>query len=159
MHSEDKDSLVLREAHAADYVTISAWIPDALSCLRWAGPLVPFPFSSHDLEGLLQFEGCRTYCLSSREGVVYGFGQHFALKDDAVHLGRIIVAPLERGKGIGYQLCSQLVTRAVENTKAHHVTLRVYKNNLPAVALYESLGFLPVESRSDDELWFMQKST
>jgi ribosomal protein S18 acetylase RimI-like enzyme len=48
------------------------------------------------------------------------------------------------------------VTKAVQSTGANTVTLRVYRDNTVAVALYASLGFMPVESESDEDLFFMR---
>lgn len=78
------------------------------------------------------------------------------LTPGAVHLGRIILAPAARGKGLGRVLCRQLATRAVHSTGANTVTLRVYRDNPVAVALYTGLGFTPVESESDEDVLFMR---
>jgi ribosomal-protein-alanine N-acetyltransferase len=61
-----------------------------------------------------------------------------------------------RGQGLGRVLCQQLAAKAIHNTGAHTVTLRVYRDNAVAVALYASLGFTPVESESDEDLLFMK---
>jgi [ribosomal protein S18]-alanine N-acetyltransferase len=47
------------------------------------------------------------------------------------------------------------MTRAIQATAANTTTLRVYRDNLAALHLYSSLGFMPVESRSDEEVLFM----
>ena len=90
------------------------------------------------------------------EGVPYGFGQHFASQPSAVHLGRIIVSPAARGHGFGRQLCQKLIEQAFQTTGANAVTLRVYRDNPTALALYSSLGFSPVEAESTAEVFFMK---
>jgi len=73
-----------------------------------------------------------------------------------VHLGRIIVGPEFRGRGLGRELCVQLISAALQATTATAVTLRAYKDNLAAVALYSSLGFVEVASESTDDAVFMK---
>jgi ribosomal protein S18 acetylase RimI-like enzyme len=139
----------------ADYDAIASWIPDAAACLRWAGPRLRFPFSAAELPALLTVAGGESYCLFDGTETC-GFGQHWVLTPGAVHLGRIILSPSTRGKGLGRVLCRQLATKAVQSTGAHTVTLRVYRDNAAALALYASLGFTPVESDSDGDVLFMR---
>jgi len=146
----------LRTPTPADYALITSWVPDAAACLRWAGPRVPFPFASDELPTLLSATDGKSYCLAVGEGVPYGFGQHFASQPSAVHLGRIIVSPTARGHGFGRLLCQELIVQAFQATGANAVTLRVYRDNPTALALYSSLGFSPIEAESTAEVLFMK---
>jgi ribosomal protein S18 acetylase RimI-like enzyme len=98
-----------------------------------------------------------SYCLASSDSPPCGFGQHWVETDGCVHLGRIIVAPIARGQGVGRELCRQLIARAIQVTGAAIVTLRVYRDNPKALGLYLSLGFSPIESESDLEVLFMSR--
>ncbi|WP_326533816.1 GNAT family N-acetyltransferase [Pseudorhodoferax sp.] len=148
----------LRSPSASDYAVIASWIPDAAAGLRWAGPRLPFPFSASALPELLAVPGGgeASYSLINEAENPCGFGQHWVLQPGAVHLGRIIVAPSARGRGIGRALCHQLIAAALHATGATAVTLRVYKDNTVAVRLYASLGFVEVASESTDEVLFMR---
>src|SRR6218665_2648755 len=148
----------LREPTDTDYEAIASWVPDAAACLRWAGPRLSFPFAAADLPNLLVVPGggASSYCLSDESGIPYGFGQHWVLKPGAVHLGRIIVTPDVRGRGIGRVLCKQLISTALRSTSAVAVTLRAYRENATAVALYLSLGFVEVVPDSTDDVLFMK---
>jgi ribosomal-protein-alanine N-acetyltransferase len=150
--------MLLQEPTVSDYEAIASWIPDAAASLRWAGPLLPFPFSSPDLPSLLAvpWDGQSSYCLIDESCKPCGFGQHWVLQQGAVHLGRIIVAPDARGRGIGRVLCQQLIFAALRATSAAAVTLRAYKDNHAAVALYSSLGFVEVASESTADVLFMK---
>jgi [ribosomal protein S18]-alanine N-acetyltransferase len=97
--------------------------------------------------------------MAEGSSVVYGFGQHWIRTTGTAHLGRIIVSPESRGKGFGRLLCRKLIFRAVELTGAAAVTLRVYTDNAPAIALYKSLGFLRVEDESSDVFLLMRIQT
>ena len=150
-------NLTLRMPQPDDYVAIAAWVPDAKACIRWAGPLVPFPVAAAELRHLLTVPNGESYCLVAPGSSPFGFGQHFVVEQGSVHLGRIIVCPTARGKGIGRELCRQLMSRALKATAAGAITLRVYRDNPAALHLYSSLGFIPVESRSTEEVLFMEQ--
>lgn len=146
----------LRQTRQSDYECIASWIPDAGACLRWAGPRVTFPFTVLELEEILIATGGVSYCLE-RDGVdPCGFGQYWPRDDDTAHLGRLIVAPACRGRGLGRELCERVIERAVKVTGAAAITLRVYRDNTPAVTLYQHVGFATVESGSTSDALFMR---
>ena len=149
----------LRSPEKSDYDTIATWIKDAKACARWAGPLVPFPFSAEKLPELLSVTDGSSYCLSNSDGSCIGFGQFWVVKQGAVHLGRIIISPEVRGAGAGRLLCEKLIAEAVQATRATTVTLRVYRDNKAALSLYSSLGFSGVEPESTSDLLFMNTLT
>lgn len=147
---------ILRLPLATDYDALAAWITDATACARWAGPVLRFPFAAAELPALLTVPGGSSYCLSQDDGKLLGFGQFWVLTAGAVHLGRIIIAPDERGRGRAKSLCSLLMAQAVRATGARAVTLRVYRDNPPALAVYRQLGFVDVETESTAEVLFMR---
>ena len=148
-------SLTLRPPQSSDYQTLALWLPDAVACLRWAGPRVLFPFSVAELPALLAVAGGESYCLAEGNAAASAFGQYWVVAPSAVHLGRIIVSPAARGMGVGRALCDQLISRAVQSTGASTVTLRVHRENEAAVTLYSRLGFVPVESESTEEVHYL----
>jgi [ribosomal protein S18]-alanine N-acetyltransferase len=147
---------ILRQASASDYETIVTWLPDAEATRRWAGPRVTFPFTAPELELQVQVPGGKSYVLQSGAAVV-AYGQHWVLAKPAVHLGRLIVAPTHRGKGLGRELCVQLIAAAIQATGASAVTLRVYRDNTNALALYRALGFKPEAEESEGQVLFMRR--
>jgi ribosomal protein S18 acetylase RimI-like enzyme len=150
--------ITIRTPVAADYTVIAAWVQDAASCARWAGHLMPFPFVAEELPTLLSIVGGQSYCLAEPGCVPYGFGQlqHLESNAGAVHLSRIIVAPSARGQGYGRDLCQQLIARAFQIAGTSAVTLVVDRDNPIAIDLYLGLGFMPVESKSDERVIFMR---
>jgi [ribosomal protein S18]-alanine N-acetyltransferase len=146
----------LRTPRPADYLAIASWVPDAAACIRWAGPRVLFPFAAAELPTLLSVAGGESLCLAETELAACGFGQYWVVNQGAVHLGRIIVSPASRGKGLGRELCRRLISRAIQATGAGAVTLRVYRDNPTALHLYSRLGFAPVEPESTEEVLFME---
>lgn len=75
------------------------------------------------------------------------------------HLGRIIVSPLARGRGLGRLLMQALSAQALGQADVQQLTLRVYRDNTAAVALYRDLGFQQVEAFSTPDLLFMQRTS
>jgi RimJ/RimL family protein N-acetyltransferase len=150
-------TLLIRSPEENDYAAIASWIPDAVACARWAGPRMPFPFAVRDLPELLRMPEGRSRVLGQADRQpALGFGQYWVNRPGEVHLGRIIVAPEERGRGLGKQLCRLLMKEAVLQTGAEALTLRVYRDNPAAQAVYAGLGFQPLEAESDNELLFMR---
>jgi ribosomal-protein-alanine N-acetyltransferase len=147
----------LRAPQAEDYAAIASWVPDAAACLRWAGPRMSFPFVTTDLPTLLTMESSHSYSLAQGDVVAVGFGQHWINRPGAVHVGRILVSPQVRGQGLGRVLVEQLLARALQVSGVDTVTLRVYRDNEAALALYASLGFVPVPAESNAEMFFMQR--
>jgi ribosomal protein S18 acetylase RimI-like enzyme len=150
-------NVTLRPPSLADYDSIASWIVDAEACRRWAGPKIPFPFLAAELPQLLAVSGGDSYCLADEGDVPVGFGQYWPRPGGTIHLLRIIVSPTFRGKGLGRELCDQLIARALAAAPAHSLTLNVYRNNEAAVALYERLGFNVVAERSNGDTLFMAK--
>jgi len=97
-----------------------------------------------------------SYFLAEGDSAPSAFGQHWVNAIGSAHLGRIIVAPAAKRRGVGRTLCEQLFKEAVRCTGAGSVTLRVYRDNTTAVALYSSLGFEPSDVESDAKVLFMR---
>ena len=146
----------LRRPQAIDFAALASWISDAGACIRWAGPRFSFPFADADLPRLLAAIGEESFCLAEGPAVACAFGQYWVNSPGNVHLGRIIVSPVLRGQGLGRLLCQLLMANAVQGTGARAITLRVYRDNPAAIALYLSLGFAVVSSESTATVLFMQ---
>lgn len=56
-------------------------------------------------------------------------------------------------------LCRQLIAAARKATAATAVTLRAYRDNLAAVELYSSLGFVEIASEPTEDVLFMKMPT
>lgn len=149
--------LTLRPPQADDYVALAGWVPDAAAALRWAGPLVRWPFSAELLPQLLAAPQSTSRVLAiSDDDTPLGFGQYWPRDDGAVHLGRLITAPGLRRQGHGCTLLQRLMAEALSATGAARVTLRVYRDNAAAMSLYQRLGFQGMPELSDDQVLFMQ---
>jgi ribosomal-protein-alanine N-acetyltransferase len=149
--------LGLRAPEAADYAALGKWVTDADTCLRWAGPRLKFPFKPSRLPQLLAEPGAHSFVLSHGSGPALGFCQFWVRDPGTAHLARIILAPEARGQGLGAAMCELLMAEAARSAAAAAFTLRVYRDNDPALAIYERLGFVVVPALSDERIFAMRK--
>ena len=149
--------MLLRQPFPTDYPILASWIGDARQCLRWAGSRIPYPFAVQDLPQLLvvPLPGATSWSLAGEGGELLGFGQLWEREPGCAHLGRIIVAPAVRGRGVGRILCAQLIAKAAECGYGRF-SLRVYRDNASAVHLYQALGFAEIASEGNGEVCLMQ---
>ncbi len=89
--------------------------------------------------------GNRVYLVAADGDGVVGFGGVMVIGDEA-HVTNLLVAPEERGRGLGRRLMTRLIQAAVARG-ARHLTLEVRKENQAARALYSRLGMVPVGVR------------
>lgn len=148
-------NLHLRKPAFHDYSEIATWVPDALACKWWAGDAMPFPFLPAELPTLLDIGYRTSFCLMMGEKLV-GFAQYGLRTLSAVHLSRVIVSSEMRGSGLGSLLCWMILKEAFAETSASVCTLRVYRKNERAIAIYRKLGFTPLEMGSNHDVFFMQ---
>jgi ribosomal protein S18 acetylase RimI-like enzyme len=136
-----------QQATKKDLVTVLKWIPDARSCLVWAGPKVIFPFELEQLYDAIEFDKIHTYSLTDEKNLL-ALGQLRMFENKRGHLSRIIVNPELRGKGIGEILCSELIDEA-KQLKCKTISLNVNNDNEVAIRLYKKLGFIVPTKKPD----------
>ncbi|MBH1486123.1 GNAT family N-acetyltransferase [Stenotrophomonas sp. C-A] len=149
----------LRPVQPSNYATVASWPESSGATQRWAGPGVPFPLPPEWFAQVLELEVRPGWVLLDEQGVCVGFGQYWMTGTGTAHLGRIIVSPLARGRGLGRLLVQSLSAQALRESGIQRLTLRVYRDNTAAVALYRDLGFQQVEAPSTPELLFMQRTS
>jgi ribosomal protein S18 acetylase RimI-like enzyme len=88
-----------------------------------------------------------TYSLINAKGELLGLGQIIE-KEKYLHLARIIISPVHRGKGYGKILCQQLIFKGRKKFGKRPFSLNVYARNENALSLYLKLGFTPVNKPS-----------
>jgi ribosomal protein S18 acetylase RimI-like enzyme len=91
-----------------------------------------------------------SFTMIDDSGVIAGFGQILELEPYRIHLGRIIISPEFRGKGLGAVLCRELMRVATEQFRPAEFTLNVYRSNTPALKLYKSVGFVMLAEYADN---------
>lgn len=74
------------------------------------------------------------------DGVLLAVGALARQHDRTGHLRAVTVVPEARGRGVGRELSAALTLRALDGGSGV-ATLGVYVDNLPAVAMYQRLGY------------------
>ncbi|REC93466.1 acetyltransferase (GNAT) family protein [Kushneria indalinina DSM 14324] len=138
-----------RPARFEDMAVLAGWIESPQALARWGGPSLTWPMLPGQLWQQIDAESFPSFSLEDN-GELLAFGQ-LSPRDEAAtwHLCRLIVAPHRRGQQLGDRLCRYLIERAIP-LGATQITLNVAAGNLPAVRLYQRLGFLdngPVNER------------
>lgn len=134
----------LRRRTKSDAEKIVTWIPDARALYNFAGPRMKWPVDARQIAASDRTDGILAWVLVENDEPVGHF--HIVLPQagvDTPRLGRVILKPDYRGKG----LSSELLTRALEQASRLQCTeleLLVEHDNLPAIAAYEAAGFTRV---------------
>lgn len=131
----------------ADLNPVASWLKTERDCRLWSGSRVSFPVDLTSLPDEIEFEIARSWC-AEVDGRLGGFVQLVPKPLGRLHLARLIVAPGERGRGLGRWLAGRMVDLAHSSSSA--LSLNVDPANAPALAVYKRLGFL-VMARPADE--------
>jgi ribosomal protein S18 acetylase RimI-like enzyme len=125
------------ETHAPQIIT---WFPDEHSCRVWGGPAFRFPLTLETFLADSKFAQLPSYVLIREPAELCAFGQ-FYLRAGRCHLGRLAVAPTQRGRGVGTHLIQMLIREGTKTLGVTESSLFVHVTNTAALALYERLGF------------------
>lgn len=101
----------------------------------------PHPLTADEARARCGHRGKDLYCVAveGRRVVGYGMLRGWDAGYDVPSLG-IAVHPAARGRGVGRRFM-RFLHDAARKRGAKRVRLRVHADNLPAVKLYESLGY------------------
>jgi ribosomal protein S18 acetylase RimI-like enzyme len=129
-----------RDAHARE---ISRWPTSMEEVRRWAGSGTGFPVDVSVFRLWHAEPDVKPYVLCDGDALV-GYGEVWV--DEAereVELGRIIVRPASRSRGVGRRFVRLLLQRAALSGLPD-AFVRVVPDNHAAIACYRSAGFSPV---------------
>jgi RimJ/RimL family protein N-acetyltransferase len=123
---------------------VAGWVRSALETY-WLAPRTPPPLTAVKVQGWIRpgREPLVLLAVGSGEPVAYGELNVLNGGLGAFWLGHLIVAPEQRGRGVGRELTLHLLRRAFRLRGARRVTLVVFPENKQALACYESVGMRP----------------
>lgn len=146
----------IRPRTNADLPVVASWVPDAEALFAFAGPWMTWPFLPSDLDDLYKRPGASAWMLDTSEGEPVGHVQ-FTPLEDALRIGRLIVAPSVRGQGWGRRLL--LLTLDYARAQGvSRVQLGVLASNASARRLYESVGFVADPETLDAAIVLMARN-
>lgn len=133
-----------------------SWIAGPIELLTWAGPAFAWPLDNEQLSAYVAES--MTPQRHTWMGVEPASGHtvgHASLRIGAdgatARLGRVLVAPVARSKGVGSALLNEVMTLAFGPLKLQRLELGVFTHNTSAVGLYKRLGFLTDRALDDVE--------
>jgi RimJ/RimL family protein N-acetyltransferase len=148
--------LTLRALETEDCDVLESWITSADALFQWSGPWdFRWPLDRgrlrRDLAGAGAGERRRLLAaVDDGSGMLVG---HAMLTIQPEHrlgvIGRVLIDPARRGRGLGVALMHEVVRVAFERLGLHRLQLAVYDFNVAAIAAYERAGFV-IEGRFRD---------
>ncbi len=133
----------LRRFSPQDAASVLAW-PQSLTEARWwAGPQTSWPIPPEAFQRWHDDPDAHPYILGDR-ATPLGYGELWIdAAEREVELARLIVAPGQRGQGVGASLVRLLLDEA-RRTGYPRAFLRVFPDNQAAISCYLRAGFTPV---------------
>ena len=152
------DDMRLEPATEAHLRALREWFPDESAVRLWAGPWFTYPFTAGSFRADVRWGEMDSLVLLSADDAMLAFGQVYQ-KAGRAHLARLAVAPGLRGRGIGRRLIEALVALGCTRFACREASLFVYRDNPPAMACYQRLGFVespyPPGEKIDPDIVFM----
>jgi len=132
-----------------DFADLIAVVEDARCLLQWAGPEYRYPLDEAQLEWTLRQGQAPSPSLLAFKAVLTDTGEtvgHAQLMGidraaSTATLGRVLVFPMWRGRGLGRALVGLVLGEAFDRLGRVEVFLHVFAFNRAAVATYRGLGF------------------
>ncbi len=103
------------------------------------------PWSANSFEEAMRAEPVRVLSALDADGTVCGFAC-LQMIDEEAEILNIAVGPAVRRGGIGRMLIDAMLSLARDNG-VRNVYLEVRRSNVPAIRLYESVGFQLIGTR------------
>ena len=119
---------------------MTAWVHTRHDVLQWAGPNARFPMTPKSLMKDFKLTELISYSLLNQNAQFVAFGQCYE-RLGCCHLGRLIVAPEHRGKGLVNNLIHQLSAIGCAELNTQRCSLFVFEDNAAAINAYNKCGF------------------
>ena len=118
-----------------------AWFSNEADLKQWAGPNFRYPFNLFTFTEDLKISPMSTFSLVSEEDEFLGFGQ-YDQRLDKCHLGRLVVNPKLRGKGVIAELIKGISEQGTKRLNVKACSLFVLSHNQSAIKAYQKAGFV-----------------
>lgn len=138
--------LSIRPRSSDDCRLIVSWVPDAEALYLFAGPRLRWPLTLDQLTVDEQSPERTAWVVVDAGPEPIGQFE-LTMRDGHAHLGRVLLDPTVRGRGLAHDLVRLAVTRA-RALGATSTGLNVVTGDRPALRTYERAGFVGI-SRQD----------
>ncbi len=121
-------------------VELMSWFSSEEQLTVWSGPNFSYPFDLKSFKRDLKLNMLSSFSMVSSEDDLLAFGQYY-LRLGKCHLGRLVVNPHFRGKGVVASLIGQLSVLGKSDLNTQSCSLFVLDHNKSAIKAYTKLGF------------------
>jgi RimJ/RimL family protein N-acetyltransferase len=134
----------LRAFTTSDIPRLLSWIDGPEMLTLWSGRGFSWPLDEGQLvEHAARISPVqRIWAVEANGGKVVGHVEFGVQVDRVGRLGRVLVAPAARGRGLGAATVRAALRVAFDELGMHRVGLGVFTHNTAAIRLYERLGFV-----------------
>lgn len=135
------NDITFRRLTPADAEEIVRWngTADAAFLRQWSGRGYVFPLTAEQINAALS-EGGEIFA-AEKDGLFCATARIMSREGKTAHIGHFLVAPEERGKGLGTAVLSRFIRICFEGTDITALTLSVFDYNAAAIKCYEKNGF------------------
>ena len=132
--------LKLTQPSEEHLIEMMSWFSNEDELSEWSGPNFRYPFDLKSFTEDLKLNSINSFALVSNQSEFLAFGQYYR-RLEKCHLGRLVVNPNYRGKGVALELMKQLCGLGRKDLKVEEYSLFVLDHNKSAIAAYEKFGF------------------
>lgn len=142
----------------ADWVYPASWVANQDELTQFAGTEFQYPLDAKQMADFLEWPSHEVF-KAVWEGQVVGMAEIIYVGAEAARIGRVIIGEDSlRGKGLGEQLMTNLVTYIRSHLQRPTVRLYVFRWNKGAVRCYEKAGFVftgrnSIEVKQGEKEW------
>jgi len=121
-------------------IELMSWFNNAQELENWSGPNFRYPYNLSSFIDDLKLSTLNSFVLVSKQSEFLAFGQYYQ-RLGRCHLGRLIVNPKCRGKGLALELMRHLCDLGLNDLELNECSLFVLTHNKSAIKAYEKFGF------------------
>ncbi len=137
--------LSIRPADLEATNQIAGWLPSQTEVTLFAGTALTWPLTGADLLSTTA-DGWTVLTFWHATDLV-STAAYRSAGPGRIRIGRILVDPRRRGRGLGRATVTALLARVCAQPGIYEITLGVFEHNTPARRLYASLGFCDTGAR------------
>ena len=156
-------TLKQRKFEKRDIPELFSWFKTERDALQWAGAALSWPLQRREFIALMKLhrgpDSIReVWAIDHGDRMLAHFQIYYNQRLRTAGLGRIAIAPDQRGRGFGKPLMDAILTQAFQRDWVHRVDLLVYSHNETAIKSYQAAGFVLEGRRREttpigDEVW------
>lgn len=130
----------VRPRTAGDLRLVVGWVPDADALYLFTGPRLHWPLTESQLSDMESGDGFTAWMLVEDQTNDPVGHFDFTLQEETARVGRVILAPEIRGRGLAHDLVDNVIQQA-RRLGASEIVLNVIVGNEPAIRAYKRADF------------------